>query len=380
MVAEGLFHKEELRTYKKAEEFFWSVRITLHLITGKANELITFDLQTELSQALKYKDHPGLSGVERFMKHYFLVTKQVGDLTRVFCASLEDREQKKRIFRLSRFSRKRKVGDFYLDGDRLTFDKAIDIKKDPVKMLEIFLEADRHDSDIHPEALRAISENLTKINSHVRKNPKACETFLNILTSKKNPSKTLMRLNEAGVFGRFIPDFGRVVAQMQHDMYHHYTVDEHTIRAIGLVSRIEGGNLTDDHPLSSQIIHQLVSRRALYAAVLFHDIAKGRGGDHSELGAKIVLKECPRLGLGSAETELVAWLVRHHLLMSNVAFKRDLSDPKTIQDFVNQVKSPERLKLLLLLTVVDIRAVGPIIDPMRHLSRRNSGRRSRGNG
>src|SRR6201989_455918 len=167
-------------------------------------------------------------------------------------------------------------------------------------------------------------------------------------------------MNEAGVFGRFVPDFGRVVAQMQFDMYHHYTVDEHSIRAIGLLAAIERGELKDDHPLSTAILNkQIASRRVLYVAVLLHDIAKGRRGDHSVLGAEIALKLCPRLGLDSGETETVAWLVRHHLLMSSTAFKRDLADPKTIEDFAATVQSPERLRLLLILTVVDIRAVGP---------------------
>jgi [protein-PII] uridylyltransferase len=142
-------------------------------------------------------------------------------------------------------------------------------------------------------------------------------------------------------------------------MYHHYTVDEHTIRAIGLLARIERGELKDEHPIATAIVRQIVSRRVLYLAVLLHDIAKGRRGDHSVLGAEIALELCPRLGLSQAETETVSWLVRHHLLMSATAFKRDLSDPKTIQDFADAVQGPERLKLLTLLTIVDIRAVGP---------------------
>ncbi len=168
-------------------------------------------------------------------------------------------------------------------------------------------------------------------------------------------------MNETGVFGRFVPDFGRVVAQMQFDMYHHYTVDEHSIRAIGLLAAIERGDLKSDHPVSTAIFKQIGSRRVLYVAVLLHDIAKGRGGDHSVLGAEIATRLGPRLGLDAAETETVAWLVRNHLLMSATAFKRDLADAKTIEDFVRQVQSPERLRLLLILTVVDIRAVGPAV-------------------
>ena len=166
-------------------------------------------------------------------------------------------------------------------------------------------------------------------------------------------------MSECGVFGRFIPDFARVVAQMQYDMYHVYTTDEHTIRAIGILSRIEQGKLKDELPISSEIIHKIASRRALYVAVLLHDIAKGRGGDHSDIGAKIALELCPRLGLTPEETETVSWLVKSHLLMSNTAFKRDLDDSQTIIKFTEAVQSPERLKLLVILTCADIRAVGP---------------------
>lgn len=359
LAEKGVLHKDELQTYKKAEEFFWKVRCYLHFLEGRAAEQITFDQQGVLAKGLNYKDRTGLAGVERFMKHYFLVTKQVGDLTRVFCASLEDQEKKKTIFRMSRFSRKRKVGVFRLDGDRLTIDSEEDLKEDPIRLLEIFAIADNHGYDIHPTALRLIQKNLKLITAKVRKSQKAGEVFLNILTSKKKPAKALLRMNEAGVFGKFMPDFGRIVAQMQHDMYHHYTVDEHTIRAIGLLSRIEKGLLKDDHPVSTKVFNQIISRRAIYMAVLLHDIAKGRGGDHSVIGAEIAEKLCPQLGLTPAETEVVAWLVRHHLVMSSVAFKRDISDPKTVTDFAKFVKSPERLKLLLVLTVVDIRAVGP---------------------
>jgi [protein-PII] uridylyltransferase len=166
-------------------------------------------------------------------------------------------------------------------------------------------------------------------------------------------------MNEANVFGRFVPDFRRVVAQMQFDMYHHYTVDEHTIRAVGLLAAVERGELAEDHPLATALFRQIGSRRVLYVAVLLHDIAKGRRGDHSVLGEAVARELCPRFGLDAGETDTVAWLVRHHLLLSHTAFKRDPADPKTIDDFVAQVQSPERLRLLLILTVVDIRAVGP---------------------
>jgi [protein-PII] uridylyltransferase len=163
------------------------------------------------------------------------------------------------------------------------------------------------------------------------------------------------------VFGRFVPDFGRVVAQMQHDMYHVFTVDEHTIFAIGILRGIEEGKFKESMPITSEAIHKIESRTALYFALMIHDIGKGRGGDHSVIGAGIANKLGPRLGLTPEETETASWLVRYHLIMSRTAFHRDLNDPKTIHDFVEVVQSLERLRLLLVLTVADIRAVGPTV-------------------
>ena len=357
MVSDDILTASESRQFRKAEAFLWTVRVALHFLARRAEERLTFDLQRQLATQLKYKDHPGASGVERFMKHYFLVAKQVGDLTRIFCAVLEAR-QKKTPF-LARFRRTKKLQEFIVEGGRLTFVAPDDLIENPALMIRIFAVADDSGLDIHPFALRQIKLNLRRITGKVRRDPQANADFLAVLTSLKEGEINLRRMNEAGVFGRFIPDFGRVVAQMQYDMYHHYTVDEHTIHAIGLVARIESGELKSEHPLSTDVIQKVISRRVLYMAVLLHDIAKGRGGDHSVLGAEIAEYLCPRFGLKPAETETVAWLVRWHLLMSNTAFKRDLSDHKTILDFCELVKSPERLRLLLVLTVVDIRAVGP---------------------
>lgn len=357
MIREDMLTAEEMKQFRKAERFLWTVRVAMHFAAGRAEERLTFDMQRTLAETLQYKDHPGLSGVERFMKHYFLVAKQVGDLTRVFCAVLEARQQKSSF--LARFRRIRKLQDFAVEAGRLTFVEADDPKKNPVLMIKIFAVANDKGFDIHPDAVRLIQQNLSRITDRVRRNTEANNHFMEVLTSTKNGEINLRRMNEAGVFGRFVPDFGRVVAQMQYDMYHHYTVDEHTIRAIGLLSQIEKGELEKDHPLSSDVIQKVISRKVLYVSVLLHDIAKGRGGDHSVLGAEVSEELCPRFGLSAAETETVAWLVRWHLLMSNTAFKRDLSDHKTIQDFCALVKSPERLRLLLVLTVVDIRAVGP---------------------
>lgn len=357
--AKGVLTTQDVKRFAKAEDFLWTVRCHLHYLTDRPEERLTFNIQTEIGERMGYTDHRGLSGVERFMKHYFLIAKDVGDLTRIICAALEEQHKKKRRrFRLPRLGGGPKLDGFKVDGDRILLSADDLFKTDPVKLLDLFWQAQRLDLDIHPSALRLVTKNLKLINRDLQNDPAANDIFMNILTGPA-PDKTLMRMNEAGVFGKFVPDFGRVVAQMQYDMYHVYTVDEHTIRAIGILHGIETGTLQEDHPVACAAIKEVQSMRVLYVAVLLHDIAKGRGGDHSEIGADIALKLCPRFGLNEWETETVSWLVLVHLLMSNTAFKRDIDDPTTVFDFVGAVQSPERLRLLLVLTVADIRAVGP---------------------
>lgn len=360
LVDVGLLTDAELRQFQKAEDFLWAVRCHLHTITGRAEDRLTFDLQLETATRMRFTARAGRSGVERFMRYYFLNAKIVGDLTAVFLAHLDDQMGPKgRRYIPAIFRRPKKLDGFVLERGRLALPSDDFFQADPVRMIEIFAVADRHGLQIHPSAMRAASRDAGLITAKVRKNARANAAFMDVLTSPRDPETVLRWMNESTVFGRFIPDFRRVVAQMQFDMYHHYTVDEHTIRAVGLLARIEKGDLGTDHPLATELMDKLLSRRVLYVAVLLHDIAKGRGGDHSILGAEIAEHLCPRLGLTAAETETVAWLVRYHLLMSATAFKRDLADYKTILDFVDVVQSAERLRLLLCLTVVDIRAVGP---------------------
>ncbi|HYJ31491.1 MAG TPA: [protein-PII] uridylyltransferase [Allosphingosinicella sp.] len=361
LVDKGLLSPAELRQFEKAERFLWAVRCHLHIVAGRGEERLTFDYQREIAGRMNYANRPGKSPVERFMRHYFLHAKTVGDLTGIFLAQIDETFARKgRRFGFPAIRRRPgKLNGFLLDRGRLALPRDDFFTEDPVRLVELFALADRYGLDVHPLAMRAAGRDARLIDGQVRADPRANALFLDVLTSPRDPETVLRWMNEAGVFGRFVPDFGRVVAQMQFDMYHHYTVDEHSIRAIGLLSQIEKGALKGDHPLATALTKQIASRRLLYVAVLLHDIAKGRGGDHSILGAEVASELCPRLGLSPAETETVAWLVRWHLLMSATAFKRDLSDPKTIQDFAERVKSPERLRLLLLLTVVDIRAVGP---------------------
>jgi [protein-PII] uridylyltransferase len=361
LVEQGMLTSAERATFDKALNFLWTLRYHLHYLTERGEERVTFDLQPEIARRLGYTDHAGSKGVERLMKHYFLIAKSVGGLTRYVCAAIEGRLFKKPMLRLPAIGILRKeLGGFPLEGGRLTIPRADHFVQRPVDLLCIFAVGQKHDVEIHPAAMTSMSHSLRLVD-RLRDDPAANAQFMDMLTAEKGAEATLRRLNEVGILGRFIPDFGRVVAQMQYDMYHSYTVDEHTIFAIGILARIEEGELKDEAPIASQVVKEVLSRRVLYLAVLLHDIAKGRAGDHSVLGADVAEKLGPRLGLTAEETEQVAWLVRYHLLMSNTAFRRDLDDPKTIVDFVDLVQSPERLRLLLVLTVADIRAVGPKI-------------------
>jgi [protein-PII] uridylyltransferase len=362
LVEVGLFTSAEYRSFRRAEGFMLAVRCHLHTITDRAEDRLTFDLQRAVSERMNFAERPGKSAVERFMQFYFLQAKRVGSLTGVFLAHIDEQFAENRARRglLASFTpRPRQLRGYRVFGGRIAAPSDMWFREDPVRLIEVFQLAESNALEIHPETMRQIGRDAALIRHEVRENPRANALFLELLCGRNDPESVLRWMNEAGVFGRFVPDFGRVNAQMQFDMYHHYTVDEHTIRAIGLLNRIEKGELAGDHPRATRLIHKVASRRATFVAVLLHDIAKGRGGDHSLLGGEIAEALCPRFGLDEQETALVAWLVRQHLLMSRTAFKRDLTDPKTIEDFVAEVQSIERLRQLLILTAVDIRAVGP---------------------
>ncbi len=362
-----VFTADEFSTFRRCEDFLWSVRCNLHFLAGRAEERLSFDVQQAMAERLGYVQRRGLRAVERFMKHYFLVAKDVGDLTTILCSALEIEQVKaspglgQLLNPLSWRTRRRlrASSDFRIDNGRLNVADAEVFKRDPVNLIRFFAKAEQTGAFFHPNAVRLLRRSLRLIDDRLRNDPEANRIFLGLLCSEKNPETTLRRMNEAGVLGRFVPEFGKVVSMMQFNMYHHYTVDEHLIRTVGVLADIEHGAAAEPHPLSTSIIKTIQHRRALYVAAFLHDIAKGRMEDHSEVGARIARELCPRLGMSAAETETVAWLVQNHLVMSLIAFSRDIADPKTIRDFANVVQSPERLKLLLVLTVADIRAVGP---------------------
>lgn len=359
LVKLNVLKPQEYRAYIHDHTFLSTVRTYAHLLSGHGEERLTFDLQREIAARMGYRDRGETLAVERFMKAYYLTAKSVGNLSHIFCAVLEDeRKHSPRRGFISLLFNPGKLKGFTMDAGRLSAPDSAFFESQPVRLIELFALAERHAVEIHPRTLRRVSRLLPLINAQLRANEEANDLFMEILTSPKQPHITLRLMNEAGVLGKFIPDFGRVVGQMQFDMYHVYTVDEHTIFALSILNKIREGGHTD-MPVATRLIHRISSIRTLCLAVLCHDIAKGRGGDHSLLGEKVARKLAQRFRFNEDEVETTAWLVREHLLFSRTAFKRDVTEEKTVSDFVAQVQSPERLRLLLILTVVDIRAVGP---------------------
>jgi len=366
LVDTGLFSEAEYRMFCRCEEFLWRVRCMLHFETGRAEDRLSFDLQPVLARKLEYSERAGLASVERFMKHYFLVTKDVGNLTTILCAALEERQAKPEAV-LDRFlqgrgksrKRRRTTDDFFIENGRVTVTKKNVFERDPVNLIRLFWLADQNSVAIHPDATRLVTLSLKRIDASLRENPEANRLFLEILTSHHSTEIVLRLMNEAGVLGRFIPEFGRVSALMQFNMYHHYTVDEHLLRAVGVLADMESRRKPEEHPLPNEILASLADRRIVYLGLFLHDVAKGREEDHSLAGMEVARKLCPRFGLDDGETETVAWLVANHLLMSDTAQKRDLADRRTIETFAAEVQTLERLKMLFLLTICDIRAVGP---------------------
>ncbi|MEM6488135.1 MAG: [protein-PII] uridylyltransferase [Pseudomonadota bacterium] len=361
----GVFEEDEVRRFADAAKFVWAVRHHLHDVTGRATEVLTFDRQVEIAERMGYRDATGRRAVEHFMHRYFRHAKDVGDLTRIFSAALELQHAKARP-RFSSLLRAMSMkgpdhGDslFQVRDGRLALSEEDLFCREPIAILKLFREAARLDARIHPAAMRSVTRHLDLIDEHLRQTPEAGALFLELLTDRENGEWLMQLMNETGVLGRFVPEFGRVVAMMQFNMYHHYTVDAHTLETLRHLARIERGEESEAHPVASEIARQDVNRRALYVALLCHDLGKGRLEDHSVVGAEIAAEVASRMGLADDEVELVVWLVRHHLLMSDVAQKRDIADPVTVRDFARIVQSPERLRLLLILTICDIRGVGP---------------------
>ncbi|MEL7302529.1 MAG: [protein-PII] uridylyltransferase, partial [Pseudomonadota bacterium] len=366
-VARGIFLKSEMSTFRRCEDFLWTVRCHLHFLTGRAEERLTFEYQQDMATRLGYRDARGLMAVERFMKHYFLVAKDVGDLTRTLSAALEF-EQLKAAPRLDTLlnpltwvARRnvRQTTEFKIENGRIRLNDPDVFKRDQVALFRVFRIANETGALFHPETFRAVRRNARRLDDEVRTADEPAEIFLDLIERAPAAETILSRMHSAGLLGAYMPEFRSVTSMMQFNMYHHYTVDEHLLRTVGELKAIEAGKTQDELPLSTEIFPTIRHRRALYLAAFLHDIGKGRAEDHSTLGARLAKTICARMHMSEADTDLIVWLVEQHLTMSLMSQSRDLSDPRTISDFAAIVETPEQLKLLLLLTVADIRAVGP---------------------
>jgi len=360
----GLLDTNASQRFGKAAEFLWNVRIHLHFLAGRAAELLSFDRQDGLAVRMGYTQERPEERVEAFMRDYFTTAREVGALTRIACAKLEADSALLLPQGLDRFiptaRRGLKEKGFVLDHGRLNFASAAGPSKDPLLILHLFRIAGARNLDIHPNAFAALSQNMALIDDAYRADKDAASIFFDILLKSKAPGALLRTMNEAGVLGAYLPEFGTIVGRTQFNMHHAYTVDDHTISLVRGLHDIEKGKLNREHPFASEFIKTWDERlrRIVYLACLLHDVGKSEG-DQCEDGARMATIACLRLGLPDADVETISWLVRHHLDMSETAQRRDISDAKTVESFARVVGSITRLQMLCALTIVDIRAVGP---------------------
>ena len=360
--------RREARRAVRSWNFLWTLRFHLHLVTGRAEDRLTFDLQPVVGARMGYARRGRQEGVERFMRHYFLTAREVIRLTHMLEPVLMRAARGVPALSPGADAALTALGFTLADG-MVIARPGRSFETEPILMLRILQAARDRSRALHPLALRAMIRHERQA-ATLRGNPAAAAAFLDLLcgdseapvANGRNGLRTdgatwIALLNETGFLGRFLPDWARIIGQMQFDTYHVFTVDEHTVESVRVLNAIERGELREIAPVASGLVPDLQSRRALYVAMMLHDIAKGRGGDHSTLGAEIALDVGPALGLKAEETETVSWLVLNHLLLSQTAFKRDIDDPKTILDLAETIQSPERLRLLLVLTVADMRAV-----------------------
>ena len=355
-----LFTPQEYRDFKHAEKFLSVVRMHLHYISGRGDDRLNFAAQCRIAEALGFRGANVNQSVERFMKRYFLVARTVGNLTRIFCAMLEtDKKRAPRFLHPDRKVDLQSIAPFIMDGPRLTAPDEHLFEKHPEALMQLFAVAERERIDIHPRDLQIVSRHLYLIDKKFRASDIVNKAFLSILLSPHSPEMTLRRMSEAGLLGKYIPDFARVTGQMQFDMYHIYTVDEHILRVVGILHDIAKGKYAKEMPVATEVMPLITSQKILFVAAFTHDIAKGRGGNHAKKGAEIAQKLALQLGLSKSGAETVATLVEHQELLTETAFKRDLGDPETYRHIAESTRSLETLRLLFLLTVGDVRAVGP---------------------
>ncbi len=360
----GLFDERAAQRFRRAADFLWRTRHHLHWAAGRPTEQLGFDMQVRLAPKMGHAVEEVEVAVERFMREYFTNAREVGALTRIACAKLEAQNAIRLPKSLDKYlpgsRRNLKNKDFVIDRGRLMFSDPMTIREKPSQILQLFETAGRRNIDIHPDAFSDIDFRRNLIDRDYRCNPEHSKIFQKTLLNAKAPYATLKTMNEAGVLGRYLSEFGGIVARTQFNMHHAYTVDEHTLRLIDNFDNLAKGRLADEMPICTDIAKGFTStqRLTMMLTCLLHDTGKGKGDQCIE-GAQLAHRACNRLGIPQDITDDVAWLVRRHLDMSETAQRRDISDPDTIASFAKLVGSKRRLDLLAVLTVVDIRSVGP---------------------
>jgi [protein-PII] uridylyltransferase len=354
----GVATPPEAREIQRHEAFLQTLRIRLHYVAGRREDRLLFDHQSTLAAQFNLRDGAHRLASEQLMQRYYRVAKAVSELNAILLQNLRARISPSPDKAYHPINPRFGMRDELLEAhSEELFDR------EPSAILETFRLLQHHHElkGIGATTLRALWRARRRINPAFRRDPVNRDLFIQIMKSPSHVERALRRMNQCGILGRYLPAFGRIVGQMQHDLYHVYTVDEHILRVIRNLRRFSIPELAHEFPLCSRLMSDFARPEVLYLGALFHDIAKGRGGDHSQLGKIDARRFCRSHGLSRDDTDLVAWLVEHHLVMSTTAQKQDLSDPDVIRAFAQRVGEDRRLVALYLLTVADIRGTSPRI-------------------
>ncbi|QEM80626.1 [protein-PII] uridylyltransferase [Halomonas binhaiensis] len=359
VVAQGFMNDAEHLILSQGQAFLWQVRYALHMITGRAEDRLLFDHQSAIAELFGYRDTPERLAVEQFMKRYYRHVTALAGLNDMLLQHFDEV-----ILRSETPLETHPLNDrFQVTGGYIQARSRSVFRDTPSALLELFYLMAEHPEieGVRADTIRLIRDHRHLIDDRYRANPSHRELFRALLQSGGNVARQLRRMNRYGVLGKYLPEFGQAVGLMQHDLFHIYTVDAHTLRLLKCLHGFRKPDAKKDFPVAAPLVHQLPSMEILWIAGLFHDIGKGRGGDHSIIGARDVEAFAERHGLSDWETRLVSWLVEHHLLMSMIAQKRDLTDPEVIHDFASTVGDEIRLDYLYVLTVADITATNPTL-------------------
>ncbi|MFT5484631.1 MAG: [protein-PII] uridylyltransferase, partial [Halieaceae bacterium] len=359
LIESGFLQAAELQTLRKARNWMWRVRYALHMLSGRAEERLVFDRQRELAGMFGYEDSNATLAVEAFMQQYYRWALQLSQLNEVLMQYFDEA-----ILHAGDTTKALVLNERFQVRNGLIEIRSDDVfSQHPPALLEIFLlmtqQADIN--GVRASTIRSIRDHSYLIDDAFRADPKNRQTFIDLLRSTYKIALQLRRMNKYGILGLYLPEFGRIVGKMQHDLFHIYTVDAHTLEVVKNMRRFQYPDMRERFPIAGRIVGRLPKLELLYIAGLYHDIAKGRGGDHSTLGAADATQFCENHGISPRDTRLVCWLIEQHLLMSGVAQRQDISDPIVIQNFAMEVGDETRLDYLYAMTVADINATNPTL-------------------